>query len=71
MMATQIQNVNFKEERKKARLMTDAALAWSIKDAKEAAEIHDKMDRDNIPNNAGRYWDQVSTYSDELNRRKK
>lgn len=68
-MATQQQTCDFAFHGAKAAAMTHAALVYTIKDCLEAALIHDEMDRANIPNNSGRYWDEYFTYSKELHRR--
>lgn len=62
----QIENCDFKMEETRARRMSDDALRYSIADAKEALAIHEQMDREDIPNNAGKYADQIHIYSQIL-----
>ena len=69
MNATQLETCNFAQTEKHAKRLTDDALRWTIRDCKEAAQIHDDMDCQGIPNNSGKYWDQYHTYCRELNRR--
>lgn len=68
-MATQLESCNFAATEVHARRLTDAALAWTIADCLAAAKIHDEMDRQGIPNNFGKYWDQYLTYCQETARR--
>lgn len=70
-MARQIETVNFAALEARAQKMSDASLAYAAKDAREAALIHDEMDRQGMPNNSGRYWDEVSVFSGELAKRRK
>lgn len=69
-MAIQQQKCDFSLHERKARGMDIEALKYTIADCVSAARIHDEMDRQGIPNNSGRYWDEYHVYSAELNRRR-
>ena len=64
-MAFQLETCNFAATEKHAKTLDDAGLKWTIDDCKETARIHDDMDRQGIPNNSGKYWDQYFTYCQE------
>jgi len=64
-----IETINWELETRRAKRMSVDALRWSIKDAREALDCAEQMERAGYANNAGKYADQIHVYNEELNRR--
>jgi hypothetical protein len=68
-MALPGETCNFEATTKKAKTMTDAALAYTVKDCREAALAEEELLRAGYAANPGKYWDEFYTYGREQARR--
>lgn len=68
-MALLNETCDFAATTAKARKMTDAALAYTIKDCFEAAQAGEELVNAGFSANPGKYWDEYFTYCQEQRRR--
>jgi hypothetical protein len=62
-------HMDFEAYKKKLKSMTYSELEFARKDAYETAKIHDQMEKEGVPNNAGYYWDEVHMIAQEMKKR--
>jgi flagellar biosynthesis chaperone FliJ len=65
------ENINWKLEEARAKKYSIPELLYAIRDAKEALECAEAMEKRGMISNAGKYADQISVYTMELKRKKK
>lgn len=70
-MALMNETCDFAATTAKARKMTDAALAYTIRDCREAAIAGEELVAAGFSANPGKYWDEYHTFCDESARRHK
>lgn len=68
-MALLNETCDFAATTAKARKMTDAALAYTIKDCLEAARASEDLVKNGFASNPGKYWDEFYTFGREQARR--
>ena len=65
------ETINWKLEEARAKRYSIPELLYAIRDAKEALECAEGLEKAGMASNAGKYADQISVYSMELKRKKK